>query len=349
VVNFGVPYKSVKNSGLGSLFLVLLLLLGACQQVAEQRQMWVFAGPIMGTDFRIIVVTEGDLDKAVLQNKVAKAMQAINSSMSTYLESSELSQINRSAAGQKNTLSSAMNEVLVESLRLSVLTAGAFDVTVGPIVDLWGFGPSGTINQRPDAKAVQRLADSVGYHTLQLQDNTLIKSHSDTQLDLSAIAKGYAVDRVADTLAEFGVRDYLINIGGELRAAGTNVDRQLWRVGVEKPELLGGIQQVVTLDNMAIATSGDYLNFVVLDGQRFSHTIDPVSKKPVLHRLALVSVMHSSAATADALATALMAMGEDRAIDFATQQKLAAYFVVRDQTGAGSIVMSTEKFAQYSQ
>jgi thiamine biosynthesis lipoprotein len=161
---------------------------------------------------------------------------------------------------------------------------------------------------------------------------------------LSPIAKGYAVDKVASVIEAYGINDYLVNIGGELRASGKTVDAQLWRVGIEKPHILGGIQQIALLDNKAIATSGDYRNYLVVDGQQFSHTIDPITLKPVLHKLALVSVIADKASTADALATAMMVMGEEKAWSFALNNRLAAYFIVRGDENKPFVIKYTEEF-----
>lgn len=316
-------------------------------QASQQRHMFVLSGPMMGSDYRITVVTKTVVDQQLIHQQVLAAMNSVNESMSTYLASSEINTINAALAGQEITLSAQLSSVLKEAMRVSQITEGAFDITVAPVVDLWGFGPAGAINQQPSTNEIKELSDWVGYQKIVLRDNTLLKQHSKTRVDLSAIAKGYAVDRVAQTLERNGVHDYLINIGGELRAAGRNVDDLVWRVGIEKPEMMGGIQQIINLDNMAVATSGDYLNFVVFDEQRYSHTIDPKTLSPVLHKLALVSVIHQNASSADALATAMMVMGEEQAFEFAQQQNLAAFLVVRDQHGDGVQIQFTEQFAAY--
>ena len=163
--------------------------------------------------------------------------------------------------------------MLAQANSISVLSEGAFDVTLAPVINLWGFGPSGAITKKPSDTALDNLKTSIGYQTIELQGQVLRKKSDEVTIDLSAIAKGYGVDQVAIVLEQDGVSDYLINIGGELKASGVNIDRQVWRVGIEKPHVLGGVQKVVPLTNQAIATSGDYRNLHVIDGQQYSHCL----------------------------------------------------------------------------
>lgn len=339
VVKHCIHTKKQKTASLARCFLFslvisLLFLITACDS-SPQRSMFVLSGPIMGTDYRITIATDEDVDQDSLHQDLLLVMDEINNSMSHYDPASELSMLNQSEAGQAVQLSEHLNQVLIEALSVSKLSDGAFDITLGPLIDLWGFGSQGTITQRPSLSEIKNLSEVVGYSHLTLSDATLTKAHIDTQLNLSAIAKGFAVDKVADELERQNIDDYLVNIGGELRAGGLNIDSQFWRVGIERPELLGGIQQVIELNDQAVATSGDYLNYLVFEGQRFSHTLDPVTLAPVLHRLASVSVVHDHTSTADALATAIMAMGEERGYEFAEEQQLAAYLVIRNKAGDG--------------
>ncbi len=351
MAKFRLRQVAIKTASLARCFLfgliACLLLMNAGCESPVQRSMFILSGPIMGTDYRITVVSDSNIDQEALHQDLLSVMNAVNGSMSHYDPSSELSKINVTDAGEAVSLSDSLNQVLIEAFAISELSNGAFDVTLGPIIDLWGFGVQGSITQRPSLIEMKKISESIGYSRLSLNNSVLIKSHSDTQLNLSAIAKGFAVDQVALALEQRNIHDYLVNIGGELRASGSNIDQNIWRVGIEKPELLGGIQQVVKLDNAAIATSGDYLNFLVFDKQRYSHTIDPISLAPVLHKLASVSVIHQNASTADAMATAIMAMGEERGFEFAELQQLAAYFVVRNDAGEGIHILQTTKLAVY--
>jgi len=325
--------------------LVLCLSITACKPTAFIKSV-TFSGPIMGTDYRIsLVLHKEGVDQRSLEKGVLAAMQLVNQSMSTYMTDSELNQFNALPANQEFVLSPALQQVVSEALSLSSLTEGTFDATVKPLVDLWGFGAVVGTENVPNDDLIQQIKQYTGYEKLVLVDNRLYKKHDKVTVDLSAIAKGYAVDQVANYLQQQGVHDYLINIGGELKAAGHNQDNHVWRVGIEKPQQLGGVQQVIKLFNKAIATSGDYRNFVMIDGQAYSHTMDPRLAQPVNHKLASVSVIADKASTADGLSTALMVMGEQAGMAFAEQQDIAAFFIIR--AGEQYEIRFTEKFTPY--
>ncbi len=310
----------------------------------------------MGTEYRVSLVIKGQSDDSLpsarqdrFETAIVGAMNAVNQSMSNYIVNSEISKFNRLGANTFQKLSPDFLEVMLESQKIAKISDGAFDVTLGKAIDAWGFGPDGKITRQPSNTKLAELKLTSGYQKLILEEGAIAKSVDGLELSLSAIAKGYAVDKVAEALLELGINDFLVNIGGELRASGFNVDGNIWRVGVEKPHLLGGIQEIVGLNNAAIATSGDYRNFLLIDGKQFSHTIDPKSLKPVLHKLALVSVISERASTADAMATAMMAMGEESAWKFAQDQKVAAYMIIRGDAEADFQVRATEKFKTYLQ
>jgi len=329
-----------------SLFLFIsLLTLAACQLQNLSPTQVVFSGPMMGTQYRITAVVTPELDVAQLEKHLIATMQAVNQSMSNYVDDSELSLLNRAPTGLAIELSTDLASVLEQAQSISVQSDGAFDVTLGPVINLWGFGPDGRITQKPTKQTLNNLKASIGYQNIDLQGQVLRKRSAGVTIDLSAIAKGYGVDQAALTLQEHGVTDYLVNIGGELKASGLNIDKEVWRVGIEKPHILGGIQKIVSLANKAIATSGDYRNFYVIDGQQYSHTIDAKTLSPVFHKLALVSVIHESAAMADGLATAMMAMGEQRATSFANEYGLNTYMIIRGNKEGEFIEQISEKFS----
>jgi thiamine biosynthesis lipoprotein len=342
-----------KNSEHSSLFLfvviLLLVSLSACQPGAPAATQLVFSGPMMGTQYRITVIKGRDQNDLHLEKNILDSMNSVNQSMSNYLPESELSQFNQLPANQPQILSQGFAEVMSEALKLSELTNGAFDVTLGSAVDAWGFGPQGQIDRTPSSTEIEQLKQTIGYEKLVFDGRELSKTVIGVELNLSAIAKGYAVDSVAARLESLGFERYLINIGGELRASGKSIDNQTWRVGIEKPHILGGVQEIVRLDNTSIATSGDYRNYLVIDGQQFSHMIDSQTLTPILHKLALASVISERASTADALATGLMAMDESRAWKFAQDQGLAAYLIVRGELPGEYQVRITEKFRAYLQ
>jgi len=302
----------------------------------------------LSKDGEVSLLTKDEVSR-LLEGLILDAMNSVNQSMSNYIDSSEISRFNRLPAGVPFALSDDFYVVMSEAQRISTLSDGAFDVTLAKAIDAWGFGPDGQINRKPSDQRLEQLRAVTGYQKLVLENQALSKSINGVELSLSAIAKGYAVDKVGYALSRLGLNNYLVNIGGELRASGRNLAGDIWRVGVEKPHLLGGVQEIVSLENASIATSGDYRNYLVVDGEQFSHTIEPKSLKPVFHKLALVSVISENAATADALATAMMAMGETQAWIFAQENKLAAYLIVRGETKEDFNIRSTEKFNVYLQ
>jgi len=350
-----------KNSEHSSLFLfvctlTVLVMLSACQPQEPKRQQLVYSGPIMGTEYRVSLVTDlqlGDLANSQKSKEIEKAivgaMNLVNQSMSNYIVDSEISQFNRLGANIEQTLSTDFHNVMLEAQAIAKMSDGAFDVTLGNAIDAWGFGPDGKITKQPTDGDLTKFKLSSGYQKIKLKNNKMSKLVNGLELSLSAIAKGYAVDKVAAALTGLGLDNFLINIGGELRASGVTIDGNVWRVGVEKPHVLGGIQEIVLLKDAAIATSGDYRNFLIVENQQFSHMIDPKSLKPVLHKLALVSVVSERASTADALATAMMAMGEEAAWQFAQDQQVAAYLIVRGDVEGDFQIQTTEKFKAYLQ
>ena len=215
---------------------------------------------------------------------------------------------------------------------ISERTGGAYDVTVGPLVNAWGFGAE---ESRPDlgGEEIAALLERVGFEQLELdaEERTLRRRRADLYVDLSSIAKGYAVDLVAEALAAEGLGDVWVEVGGEVRAAGRNAEGRAWRLGIERPRLEpGALQRILPLADAAVATSGDYRNYRERDGVRFSHIIDPRSGWPIRHRLASVSVVHERCTVADGLATALLVLGPDEGWEMALADDLAVLFLVRD-------------------
>jgi thiamine biosynthesis lipoprotein len=291
----------------------------------------------MGTAYRVKVIAASisDLERDEIARIIEGELANVNDRMSTYQTDSELSRFNRSPATDAFSMSEDTLDVLTEATRVSELTDGAFDITVGPLVDAWGFGTSKP-ERMPVASELASLRKSVGWRNVVVDQGagSARKTHAATRCDLSAIAKGYAVDRVSEALQRLGRRDHMVEVGGEVRTRGRNAAGELWRIAVEKPLTGGaGLQRVVRLDNGAMATSGDYRNFIEWEGVRYSHTIDPRTGQPVMHHLASVSVLHESCMTADALATALMVMGKKQAFAFAVDRDLAALLLIREDDG----------------
>ena len=228
-------------------------------------------------------------------------------------------------------LSGPLAEVMRTALTLSAMSDGAFDVSVGALVDAWGFGPA-LARAFPDDVQIEAALARTGFRHLEL-DGSRLRKTVDVSIDLSAIAKGYGVDAVAATVAEQECTDYLVEIGGEVRVRGKNPEGRRWRLGIEVPNTSGVAHRVVTLSEGAIATSGDYRNFFERDGKRYSHTIDPRLGTPVTHTLASASVVHASAMWADGYATLIAVLGPEAGLTFAASNDLAAYLLVRGEDG----------------
>ncbi|WP_303721532.1 FAD:protein FMN transferase [Malonomonas rubra] len=314
------------------LLLFAAVLLCACSQQPETVQLH---GATMGTTWSVSLHSLPDGIKfAELKQQVQQRLDRVNELMSTYDPASEISRFNRSTSLDWFPLSTETAEVIALSLEISALTDGAFDISVGPLVELWGFGASERDKQLPTDEQVLKVLDGVGYRKLELrrQPAAIRKKHPQVQLDLSAVAKGFAVDLLAELLKQRGVKNFLVEVGGELQVAGRRYDGTPWRIAIEKPrEGVREVEQVFPLTNTALATSGNYRNFYVEDGQRYVHTIDPISGKPIRHKLASATVLDPHCARADALATAMMVLGEERARRLVEQEGIAAYFLIHEQ------------------
>ncbi|MEM8951395.1 MAG: FAD:protein FMN transferase [Pseudomonadota bacterium] len=290
-----------------------------------------FAGQTMGTTYSVkLVDTKEGVDAEALAGRVDDALGLVNERMSTYLASSELSRFNDAEPGRWMPISEDTVTVIDESRRLSAMTDGAFDPTVGPIVDLWGFGPDGGQERVPSAATIAAMAERVGFDRVELRDDraAIRKSAPGVRLDFSGVAKGFGVDRVAEQLEAVGVRHYLVEVGGELRASGRRPDGQPWRVGIEKPLFASvGVQQIVDLDGETLATSGNYRIFFEKDGQRYSHIVNPRTGRPLEHDLASVSVIAPTTLEADALSTSLLVLGAEDGMAFAAKHDVQAFFI----------------------
>ncbi|SFR49432.1 thiamine biosynthesis lipoprotein [Marinobacter daqiaonensis] len=313
------------------------------------ENIWEISGGVFGTQYHINVVLTEDRDTLDhLAQGIEETLESVDAAMSTWREDSELSRFNRleDQSGWVE-VSPELFEVLSAAQDVSERSGGAFDITIGPVVNLWGFGPEGRPEKiPPDELLSQRLA-TVGYRFLELDpERQAIRTTRVQYLDLSGIAKGYGVDAVARYLEGQGVDRYLVEIGGEVRVHGRKPDGSAWRLAVEQPvERQRQVNRVIAMDNHAMATSGDYRNYYESEGQRFSHTIDPQSGRPVDHRLASVTVIMDSTMMADAWATALNVLGYEAANRLALQENLAAYFIVRE--GEGFRTYHTPAFATY--
>ncbi len=298
----------------------------------------VFDGLTMGTSYSVRVVAETgwELDRrARVGARIQGVLDAIESAMSHYQPTSELSRFNRNRTTEPFYVSRETFEVMSRALDLSAQTGGALDVTVGPLVNAWGFGPDEPMQLPPDADLLGRLRSRVGFEKLELDAaaSTLRKTDPELECDLSAVAKGYGVDQVAAALSEEGETRFMVEVGGEIVASGLNQQGRPWRIGIERPSADGGIEQVVPLSDRAMATSGDYHIVREFDGRFVSHTIDPHTGRPVEHQLASVTVIADECIVADGLATALAVLGLEEGYPLASERGWAALFLVRDDDG----------------
>lgn len=310
--------------------LFLLVSISGCQD--KPQDIKAYQGITMGTTFTVKWVP--NQQESVDTNAINQALVDVNQAMSTYIDDSELSIINRLPANSSVELSAQLHEILVKAEEISRKSSGAFDVTVGPLVNLWGFGPDGRIIKAPAQDQIDAIREKIGFEFLQLNKLELTK-HKESYIDLSAIAKGYGVDLIATLLESNGISSYLVEIGGELRAKGVKPDGSNWKIAIESPSagFDRAIQKVIAVKDVGIATSGDYRNYFEEAGVRFSHTIDPNTGRPITHRLASVTVLMPTCAEADAYATAMMVMGEESAFAFAIENNIEAFFIVKTDQG----------------
>ncbi|WP_372862022.1 FAD:protein FMN transferase [Spongiibacter sp.] len=323
-------------------FALLFLFLSACSPAPEEIIQ--FSGKTMGTTYHVTLRNPGNLESAVLKQQLDYQLAHFNRIASTYIDDSELNQLNRAPLAEWQQLSEPLYNILSLAMEVSWLTAGAFDITVAPLVDIWGFGPLQR-EGRPSEDEIDAALANVGFAQLQLDMLApRVMKAAALKIDLSAIAKGYGVDAAAVWLHSLGVQDYLVEIGGEMRVAGKSPRGDAWRIGVESPN--GGEPQLaIALEDIAVATSGDYRNYFEEDGVRYSHTLDPRTGRPIRHSLASVTVLDASCAFADAMATAFSVMGVERTLALAESQGLAVYLI--EKTDEGFVSRYSSAFAPY--
>jgi len=308
----------------------LSVLLGACQ---DQKEKYHFnEGQIFGTFYHIIYEyphQEG------LQTEILEKLNEFDYSLSTYKVESVISKVNNNDSTV--VLDHYFKTIFAKSEEVAKITDGAFDWTVAPLANAWGFGFKNKLD--PDQIPVDSLLAIVGYQKVKLEAGKVIKEDPRIMFDASAIAKGYGVDVVADFLETKGITNYMVEIGGEIRAKGLSNKERLWRVGIDKPiddpsSLSRQIQDVIELDNGAMATSGNYRQFYVKDGKKYAHTIDPRLGYPVQHSLLSASVIAPECMTADAYATAFMVLGLEKSIEIVEKDpQMEAYFIYADDKG----------------
>lgn len=300
-------------------------------------------GLSMGTRWSVkLVAAESRL--AALERGIQARLDEVVAQMSTWEADSHISRYNRAPAGSVHALPAQFAQVLEAALELAEASDGAYDPTLGALVDLWGFGPAGARAQAPDPHSLAQAREQVGWRRLRWDPaRAELAQPGGASLDFSSIAKGYGVDRVADWLLHEGVGACLVEVGGELRGHGRKPDGTAWRIAVEQPG--GGEDEaaaVIALDGLAIATSGDYRRYFDADGRRYAHTLDPRSGRPIDNDVASVTVLHAQCMQADALATALSVLGPFAGLAYANRRQLAALFVLRE--GEAFVTRATPAF-----
>jgi FAD:protein FMN transferase len=325
----------------------LLTLLSACGADSGQSRL---SGRTMGTSWSISYLPDSrSVPAQELQKGVADILERINSSMSTYRKNSEITRFNQAPGDQWVSASPDFFQVLEAALKIGQISGGAYDVTVGPLVDRWGFGPGHQLPNIPEKKEIAAILSSVGQQRLKIDSNSqTIMKPAGLSLDLSSIAKGYAVDKVAEYMLGQHIDNFLVEVGGEMRLSGRSARGDDWRIAIEQPDGGSrGIARTIALTDAAVATSGDYRNYFELDDKRYSHTIDPRTGHPIIHDLVSVTIVHPSAMMADGWATALTVLGTAQAMSVAQEQGLAVYFIRRE--GDAFLSSHSEAFAPYLQ
>lgn len=314
-----------------ALLALATLLLGGCQRQPLPVEL---SGTTMGTTWHVSYLppVPGGAEPEAVQAELEALLVAVNDSMSTWQPDSEISRFNRSTPGDWFPVSAPFAEVVAAALAIGELSGGAYDVTVGPLVELWGFGPARPRIDLPSDAAIRERREQVGQQHLELDlAQGRLRRLRDVELDLSSIAKGYAVDVLAEALAAQQIVDFLVEVGGEMRVSGLSPRGDAWRIAVERPQ--PGARSValgIALTDAAVATSGDYRNYFEVDGRRYSHSIDPRSGRPVQHDLVSVTVIAADCMRADGWATALTVLGAGEALALAEARGLAVYLLRRD-------------------
>lgn len=306
----------------------------SCGASANERLTW-FTGKTMGTDYSVkITDLSSPIDPKTLELGIARLLESVNGLISTYRNDSDLSGFNRNPSTEWVEVPAELVTVLEEAHRVSELSGGAFDVTVGPLVKLWGFGSGNEEPQVPPTSQIQTVRKKVGYRLVHTRRSppALKKDRPELSIDPSAIGEGYGVDRLAGFLESLGIHNFLVDIGGEHRVKGHSPSDTPWRIGIERPGE-SRLQRVIELESGAVATSGDYRNYFEQDGQRYPHLIDPRTGRPITHRLVSVTVIAQTAMRADALATALMVLGPEQGFLLAEREQLAALLIVKSPEG----------------
>jgi thiamine biosynthesis lipoprotein len=326
----------------GVAFIFVILFLASCQKKPSK---YIYnQGYIYGTNYHIVYESPNGKD---LHEKIKKELNRYNSMFSTFDSTSVISKINHNKPVE---LTEHFLICFNRSMEISEITNGAFDITAGPMVNAWGFGPEE--RKKMTQEIVDSLKNITGYQKINLVNGRIEKENPNMKLDMSAVAKGYTCDLIGNFLAEKGCENYMVEIGGEVVALGKNEKGRVWTIGISKPDEMAffastDLQAKVTLPENALATSGNYRNFYVDDGKKYAHTIDPKTGYPVQHSLLSATVLADNCMDADAFATAFMVLGLEKSIEIASKMPgLKVYFIYADGEGENQIYLS-ENFKEH--
>lgn len=331
----GSTARWVRVSFMAAMVIAAVALTGCSENDRPLESPVRFEGDIFGTFYQVTItdpLTQGEA--RALEEGFLAELESVDHAMSTYRDDSELIAFNESPLEEWQPLSNELIEVLAISQSVAEASRGAFDITIGDVVNLWSFGPGARPEEVPTNEALAEQLAAVGFDAVEVDTQQMqARRTRDVFVDLSAVAKGHGTDRVAAYLDQQGIEHYLVNLGGDLIAKGLRDEEEQtpWRIGIEVPE--DGqprAQHIIPLESMSVATSGDYRNYFEVEGERFSHTIDPRTGRPVTHQLASVSVFHPSNAWADAWATALLVVGEESAMQMAVENNLKVLLLIRN-------------------
>jgi len=325
-----VKNKILQNRIIKSLLIIAIITFISCN-TSEQSEVFTFGGSTMGTTYSIKIVNSySSLLKENFQMKIDSLLYKVNMQMSTYIKDSEISLFNSFADTNWFSVSGELAQLIHYANEVAANTNYTYDITIGPVVNLWGFGPNTNSVEIPSDERILQTKKLTGIDKIIVDtaSSKIKKTKPDIYCDLSSIAKGYGVDKVGLMLEEHGFNDYMVEIGGEVRTKGRNSKNGNWKIGISSPNS-NGLQKVVSISGVSVATSGDYLNYFENEGVRYSHLIDPRIGKPITHNLASVTVIADECSTADAFATAINVLGPDDGYKFALENKLPIFMIVR--------------------
>jgi len=320
------------------------LTLAACKNRTSIIEL---VGLTMGTSYSIVAVDRsGTLSQSKVQGAVEEVLGRVNAQMSNWDPSSEVSHFNASAMTTPVTVSPEFAKVMAAAQEVHALSGGHFDVTAGPLIELWGFGAPTGADVVPNPEAIAAARESVGQKRLiTVGATSLQKAHLETQVYLSAIGKGYGVDAIGEALQSLGIEDFLVEIGGDLLTAGVNPDGDPWQIGIETPDAYDrGVQRIVSVSGQGLATSGDYRNYFERDGARYSHILDAGTGRPITHRTASATVLTENAMLADAWATAMLILGSETGLNVADALDMAVLFIDREVDIDGFVTRPSARF-----